>query len=144
MTFVTPWPEGKNYVSKSGNSLTKEFEEHFNGFCYKCGLSNHTAMNCRIYTDKTVILTLCTECRRGLHDTCKNYKKFKDSTVATGNQVTKHLSADTVSHITMQLRSDLEELVKKLVVTHTPPPYWYPPPQANPAITDGADGDDNN
>lgn len=70
--FVTPWPEDKPYLSKSGNALRAEFEEHFREFCHKCGHSKHRAPDCLIYPEKTVILTLCKVCRQGLHEVCKS------------------------------------------------------------------------
>jgi hypothetical protein len=74
--FVPPWPEGKVYLNKSGNALTAEFERHFAPFCYKCGHISHKGEACRIYKDQTAILTLCTNCRQGMHDTCKS-RRFK-------------------------------------------------------------------
>jgi hypothetical protein len=55
----------------TGNALTKECENHFSGFCFKCGYGNHTADACRIY-DSKLVLTLCQVCQRGFHDQCKN------------------------------------------------------------------------
>jgi hypothetical protein len=55
--FLTPWPEGYSYTCDSGKALTKEFEEYY---------------ECRIYTDRMAILTLCSEYRQGFHDVCKN------------------------------------------------------------------------
>ena len=70
--FVKPWPMGKEYLSKNGNTLRKEFEDHFRDVCHRCGHSSHTADNCRTYTDRTTYLTLCEICRQGLHDCCKS------------------------------------------------------------------------
>jgi hypothetical protein len=70
--FVQPWPEDKPYLSKAGNALSKECEDHFNGYCFRCGHSSHTGDTCRIYPDKTVYITLCAVCRQGFHDSCKS------------------------------------------------------------------------
>jgi hypothetical protein len=68
---VAKWPLDKVYLNKSGNTLTKECEAHFNGFCLKCGYGNHAADACRIY-DSKLVLTLCQICQRGFHDQCEN------------------------------------------------------------------------
>jgi hypothetical protein len=70
--FVHPWPENKNYLSKNGNTLTKECEDHFKGFCFRCGHSSHSHENCRIYKSKDIFITLCTRCRQGFHDSCRS------------------------------------------------------------------------
>ncbi len=70
--FIEPWPEGKGYLSKSGNSLSKEFEQYFRGFCYKCGNSSHSGEKCRTYPEKTAVISLCSVCRQGFHETCKS------------------------------------------------------------------------
>jgi hypothetical protein len=70
--FVEPWPENKHYVSKNGNSLTKECEEHFKGFCFKCGHNSHSHEDCKIYKSKDAFITLCTRCYQGFHDTCRS------------------------------------------------------------------------
>ena len=81
-SFVKPWPEGKNYLSKNGNSLTKECEEHFKGFCFRCGHNSHTPEDCRIYKSKDVYITLCTRCRQGFHDSCKSKRyNIKEDTL---------------------------------------------------------------
>jgi hypothetical protein len=74
--FVDPWPENKPYLNKSGNTLSAEFEKAFEAFCYKCGHFSHKGQDCRIYTDSTAVLTLCSKCRQGLHDQCKSRRKF--------------------------------------------------------------------
>ena len=70
--FVKPWPEGKSYLSKNGNSLTREVEEHFHGFCFRCGHNSHSGDTCKVYKSKDPIITLCTRCRQGFHDSCKS------------------------------------------------------------------------
>ncbi len=67
---VTPWPEHKEYISKSGNALNDEINRHFNGYCYRCGLNNHSASYCKTYDRQKIILTLCNLCRSGFHDVC--------------------------------------------------------------------------
>ena len=74
VTFVEPWPAGKNYLDTSGNQLSNEIETHFKGFCFRCGMNNHFASNCRIYKEKETILNLCTVCFSGFHLLCRNFK----------------------------------------------------------------------
>jgi hypothetical protein len=75
--FIEPWPLNKPYLSKNGNSLSHACNEHFMKCCFKCGMNNHLAKNCRIYEGSKVTLSLCEQCRRGFHDVCKSFK-FKD------------------------------------------------------------------
>jgi hypothetical protein len=70
--FIAPWPVGKEYLSKNGNNLRKEFEDYFWDVCHRCGHSSHTADRCKTYPDKSTVLTLCEICRQGLHDCCKS------------------------------------------------------------------------
>jgi len=58
-------------MSKNGNQLSKECEEHFSGFCYKCGHNSHTYDKCRVYPEPTTFLSLCSKCMQGFHETCK-------------------------------------------------------------------------
>jgi hypothetical protein len=51
-TLVKPWPKGEEYLSKNNNQLNKKCNDHFAGFCFKCGYSNHAAQDCRIYDSK--------------------------------------------------------------------------------------------
>ena len=74
-SFVVPWPSGKNYLSRNGNSLTKELEDHFRGHCHKCGHSSHAADKCKIYIDQATILNLCNRCCQGFHDVCKSKRR---------------------------------------------------------------------
>ncbi len=76
-SFVAQWPDGKNYLAQGGNKLSKECEEHFRGFCYKCGNDSHVSTGCRFYTDSTAILSLCCICKQGFHAKCKNPKYAK-------------------------------------------------------------------
>jgi len=73
--FVAPWPEGKNYMVKNSNTLTKEIENHFANCCYRCGNSLHLARQCKSYPETRVVLTLCTRCRQGFHELCKSKRK---------------------------------------------------------------------
>jgi hypothetical protein len=91
--FVEPWPDNCPYVSTNGNRLTKEFEKWFENSCYKCGHSSHSATKCRVYPEKTTILTLCTRCRQGLHENCKSKRKgLPDKQVAAVNQLMGQLA----------------------------------------------------
>ena len=76
--FVEPWPENKRYLSKNGNAVTNDFEIHFSKHCHKCGHSSHQAATCMIYPESTTILTLCTRCRQGLHETCRSRRPGLD------------------------------------------------------------------
>jgi hypothetical protein len=69
--FVKPWPSDKKYMSKSGNQLSKECEEWFTGYCFKCGHNSHTYDKCRIYPETTTFLSLCSRCFQGFHETCR-------------------------------------------------------------------------
>ena len=71
-SFVPIWPEGKQYLSKSGNQLSRELEAHFEGYCFKCGHSSHSAEACRKYPEKTTVMTICQHCRQGFHLECKS------------------------------------------------------------------------
>ena len=73
-SFAQQWPQGKIYLNKSGNNLTKECNEWFRGFCFKCGHSSHEGSTCRIYPEKDAVLTLCSTCCLGFHTVCKNWK----------------------------------------------------------------------
>jgi hypothetical protein len=83
-TLVKPWPKGEEYLSKNGNQLNKKCNDHFSGFCYKCGYSNHAAQDCRIY-DSKLVLTLCTKCNRGFHEKCRAWF-VKGNKAGGGNQ----------------------------------------------------------
>ena len=116
--FVEPWPTGKRYVSKNGNALTKECEEHFHGFCFRCGHSSHTSDNCKIYPDKTVFLTLCDTCKQGFHEECRS-KRWKVRESFVNRKI-----------------EELSDLCKKLSVN---PGTQYM--ITNPATTDDSDSD---
>jgi len=68
--FVKPWNPNIPHTSKSGNQLTKEFEEWMKGFCHRCGYGNHIAKDCRTYQSRATVLTLCKVCNQGLHVDC--------------------------------------------------------------------------
>jgi len=65
--FIAPVPEDK------GNSLNKECQEYFSGFCLKCGNSSHSQVKCKIYPGECNEY-LCPICRGGFHSSCKNKK----------------------------------------------------------------------
>jgi hypothetical protein len=69
-TFVEQWPMGKNY--KMGSGLSREFNEFFRNHCFRCGHSSHQARECKIYTERTPIMSLCGTCRQGMHEKCKS------------------------------------------------------------------------
>jgi len=94
--YVQPWPQGKPYRNSSGNKLTRELEEHFRGFCFRCGIAGHNANNCRIYSDKTPVLTLCDICNSGFHRQCKN-KKYTDSGNDSSAPSSRHTSTPAPS-----------------------------------------------
>lgn len=73
--FVAPWPETSPYLNESGSNLAKDFEDHFRGYCFRCGHSSHRGNDCRTYPEKTAIMTLCGSCRQGLHETCRSRRK---------------------------------------------------------------------
>ena len=128
-SFVTPWPDNKPYTNKSGNRLSNECEEHFRDHCLKCGMNSHRNNECRIYTDRTVILTLCSECRQGFHDQCKNYKKVGQRAIT--QQVQN--APLSLEHLSAQIRTDIEEILGRA----RPYSLYEQAPSGHPAITDG-------
>jgi hypothetical protein len=78
-------PKNEPYLTRDKKSFLPTFEEHFKNFCYRCGLSNHSAKNCRIYPEAKIIMELCGTCNMGLHDRCKNYKFTKPCDSSTGS-----------------------------------------------------------
>jgi hypothetical protein len=86
-TTVKQWPQGKPYLTKDRKGFLPEFESWFRGFCFRCGMSNHRAADCRIYPSANIVMSLCAVCSSGLHDKCKNYKFInKDSNGQNYNQ----------------------------------------------------------
>jgi hypothetical protein len=85
--FVKPWPKNEPNLTHDKKSFLPAFEEHFRNHCYRCGLSNHAAKNCRIYPDPKIIMEICNTCYMGLYDRCKNYKftKPRDSSTGSGS-----------------------------------------------------------
>jgi hypothetical protein len=69
--FVKPWPQDKKYMSKNGNQLSKECNEWFQGFCFKCGHSSHSYDKCKTYPETTTFLSLCSKCYQGFHEQCR-------------------------------------------------------------------------
>lgn len=90
---VKPWPANQPYRNKSGTKLYPEIEKWFEGFCFRCGLGSHEAHQCRIYSERTPILTLCCMCWGGFHDVCRHPKTTNRS--GAGNQMKKD-SSDAV------------------------------------------------
>jgi hypothetical protein len=75
--WVKPWPSNKEYLSKSGNTLSKEVEEWFQGYCAKCGSSRHNFQDCKRYPERVTILTICNKCWSGFHEVCRHPIKSK-------------------------------------------------------------------
>ena len=131
--FIKPWPESKKYLSQNGNQLSEELNKYFWGYCFKCGIAGHAAKNCRIYPSKEVILTLCSTCRSGFHDTCKNYKYTRNLSIQTN--VSEKDSSDKGSAMDKDEINALIAAQIKAIVPVAPqyqqpypyPPYWYPP-----------------
>jgi hypothetical protein len=142
-TSVDPWPRNKNYLSKDGKNLTPECEAHFKNFCYKCGHSSHGSRTCRIYTNKTPILTLCDMCMSGFHNQCKSYKFKKLQEDANKTKL------DQLSNLVNKMSlTNNKEMVS---VEYRPPGYpgspygmWYPypPPPALKHTEQSEDEDD--
>jgi hypothetical protein len=98
--FVRPWPENTPYLSKNGNTLSGDFNKWFDGFCFKCGFSKHAATDCKIYTEKHTVITLCSHCRQGLHDVCRSKRRDLVQAAAIKEGVEKGVKA-IVSKMTM-------------------------------------------
>jgi hypothetical protein len=124
------WPENVPYHSKNGNKLSRDCEQHFSGHCFRCGHSSHKGGDCRIYPERTAVLTLCVTCRQGFHDVCKSYRYAK-----------KEVSKDDAR--LMKIENILEGLSNKEPVTIQYPevryaspypayPPFYPPPHPYP------------
>jgi hypothetical protein len=129
-SMVGRWPENVPYHSKNGNKLSRDCEQHFSGHCFRCGHSSHKGGDCRIYPERTAVLTLCITCRQGFHDSCKSYRYAK-----------KEGSKDDAR--LMKIENILEGLSNKEPVTIQYPevryvnpypayPPFYPPPHPYP------------
>ena len=116
-TTVAPWPAHKAYLNVQGNGLVKEIQEHFSGHCFKCGHSSHRAAKCRIYTSRTPVLSLCSTCWQGFHDSCKSYKFRKPHGDGTEGRVHK------LENMLEQMRDQVQPY---------PPPFPYPFPYPYP------------
>jgi hypothetical protein len=122
--YVQQWPKNKNYLNKSGNQLTDEVLRHFSGFCFRCGLGNHRASDCRFY-DRSAILTLCNVCWSGFHDKCKN-PKYRDQNQNSGQKAIAQPAVDI-----KKLEDKIEMLEKRPNY-----PFYYPlPPPMYPGLT---------
>ena len=113
--FVPPWPLDKPYLNKSGNALLGDFERHFAKYCYKCGFDGHRGPECKTYADSVAILTLCTCCRQGLHDTCRS--KRRDL-----------VEKSKVKQLQEGPRDGLRMLGQDQWRPFYPTPYSFPPP----------------
>ncbi len=120
---VTPWPEHKEYISKSGNVLNDEINRHFYGFCFRCGLNNHSASYCKTYDRQKIILTLCNLCRSGFHEVCL-HPSFRFLSGGGGGQdlmssgyntrsVTPALSVKSVSSEPIDIEKEVRLQIKK-------------------------------
>lgn len=69
---VKQWPQGKPYLSRSGNKVSQELDDWFAGFCHRCGLKGHEASDCKKYPEKITVLTLCETCLSGFHLQCRH------------------------------------------------------------------------
>jgi len=73
--FVKPWDMSIPYLTKSGNGISKACEMHFKDHCHRCGFGGHQADSCKTYTDRNTILTICSRCCQGFHETCKSKRR---------------------------------------------------------------------
>ncbi len=115
--WVEPWPENKNYMSKSGGSLSRDCETWMRGFCFKCGCNSHSGDVCRTYPEKTPIMSICSICRQGFHETCKSRRM--DLKTEFLNKQINHLS-DLYAAIKLSQKGSRGGSSKK-IVTVTPP-----------------------
>jgi hypothetical protein len=111
--IVAKWPLDKTYLNKSGNALTKECENHFLGYCYKCGYGNHTADACRIY-DSKLVLTLCEICQRGFHDQCRNKYALENK---SGNSSKDRKRSNQANQVN-QILDGFSSIVNKHIQQH--------------------------
>jgi hypothetical protein len=125
MSHVAPWPKNKPYLR--GNQLTPELLAHFSRHCFRCGLGNHRASACRYY-DRSAIITLCTQCYSGFHDTCKNPRFTGTGQVADQKALGHSSDAGSIKK--------LEEKISMLEQQRPNFPFWYPlpPPVPVPAV----------
>ena len=73
--FVKPWDTNIPYHNtKSANGLSKQINDHFRSFCWKCGHKSHRAKDCKIYTGP-IVMDLCNICHQGFHDKCRSKRK---------------------------------------------------------------------
>jgi hypothetical protein len=92
-TFVRPFVEPN--PNHKGNKVSKAFEAHFLNDCFRCGDSSHRSSDCKLYPERTAVVTVCTVCGQGLHDVCRSKRrgiknKVKNMT-QTGNFTNKQI-----------------------------------------------------
>lgn len=135
-TMVKQWPENKPYHSKNGNKLSRECELWFDGHCFRCGHSSHQGGDCRIYPDRTTILTLCSTCRSGFHEVCKSYKYSSNTPKEDTTNVTLKKIESMIDQLSVDRRS---EPMKGYPVVYPffPPTYAPQPIQHEASDTEG-------
>jgi hypothetical protein len=72
-TFVRPFVEPN--PNHKGNRVSKAFEAHFLSDCFRCGDSSHKSSDCRLYPERTAVVTVCNVCGQGLHDVCRSKRR---------------------------------------------------------------------
>ena len=74
--FVVPWDNRTPYLDPTTfNGLTDKINEHFRGFCLRCGHNSHIGKNCRIYPSQGVVMELCYVCKQGFHKNCVSKRR---------------------------------------------------------------------
>jgi hypothetical protein len=72
-TFVKPFVEPN--PNHKGNRVSKAFEAHFLSDCFRCGDSSHKSSDCKLYPERTAVVTVCVVCGQGLHDVCRSKRR---------------------------------------------------------------------
>ena len=67
------------------------------------GRTQVQARNCRIYKDKTTILTLCSVCRSGFHLQCKNFRFINKDENQNDSEQTLSESMSSIKKIEQML-----------------------------------------
>ena len=69
--FVVPWYDNTPYLDPTSfNGLTDDINEHFRGFCLRCGHNSHIGKNCRMYPNQGIVMEFCSLCKQGFHRSC--------------------------------------------------------------------------
>ena len=71
-SYLLPFKDPAPHIGKSGNTLSKALEAHFGLHCFRCGHSSHKGTQCKLYPERNTVLTLCTVCLQGMHETCRS------------------------------------------------------------------------